>query len=162
MRSIKLPHGFETIISDEDFDELSKVKWCAPLGRGGLRYAKISSAKSYMGYTSMHRYIMKARTGDMVDHINGDTLDNRRSNLRLVTASQNQANARFFKENTKTKVKGINLRPTGRFRARIQVNKKRIALGDFTSLEAAVNAYREASSEHFGEYARHDLSTRCS
>ncbi len=75
-----------------------------------------------------------------IDHINGDRADNRVENLRLVTSQENNFN---------TKHKGIDLhKPSGRWRARIGINHKRLFLGYFDTEEEARQAYLEAKQEH--------------
>jgi len=71
------------------FNYLSKWKWCTDTSKYNRNgYAVRTSG----GYGSMHRMIMKAPKGTIVDHINGDKLDNRKVNLRFVTASENALN----------------------------------------------------------------------
>ena len=101
----------------------------------------------------MHRMILGLGYGDerKADHENHDTLDNRRSNLRVATTSQNGSNSRVRKDNT-SGFKGVGYRG-GRFLAYIRVNGKRSYLGTYgTAVEAAL-AYDAAAREHFGEYA---------
>ena len=89
-----------------------------------------------------------------IDHINGDRRDNRIANLRLATNSQNMAN-RKLNANSKSGVKGVCFHAgSQRWRARLQVNGKRIHLGDYKNKEAAEIAYEAAAKRHFGEYAR--------
>lgn len=99
----------------------------------------------------LHREIVGAKKGDIVDHINGNTLDNRRENLRIVTHQQNCYNREALK-------KGINKRiwPSGRvaFRARIRKDNRLHHLGYFDTIEEAIKAREDAKSAYFGEFAR--------
>jgi hypothetical protein len=89
-----------------------------------------------------------------VDHINGDTTDNRLSNLRLCTQQQNMWNQRL-RRNSSTGFKGVSKdKVSGRFRAVIGHNRKRFYLGTFDTAEAAHEAYKAAAIKHFGEFAR--------
>lgn len=88
---IKLTKGYETIVDDEDYEELSKHKWYANVGGTAphLVYARgtINGKK-----VRMHRVIMKTTENLVVDHKNHDTLDNRKKNLRNCTQKENQEN----------------------------------------------------------------------
>ncbi|WP_411800508.1 HNH endonuclease [Cupriavidus respiraculi] len=88
----------------------------------------------------------------VVDHINHDTLDNRRINLRICTKSQNQWNRRVG-ANSSTGVKGVShVKSRGKYRAEIRVFGKRIHLGWFDQIDDAAYAYRQAARIHFGEF----------
>lgn len=88
-----------------------------------------------------------------IDHINGDKSDNRIVNLRLATSSQNIA-AQGPRKNNTSGVRGVNLDPqTGKWRARIEVNKRSISLGRHDTFALAVQARRAAEEKHFGEFA---------
>lgn len=89
-----------------------------------------------------------------IDHINCDRKDNRITNLRLATATQNQANSCRRKDN-KSGVKGVHWnRRMGKWVSSIQCAGKRMRLGSFASLEDARLAYADAAKKHFGEFAR--------
>jgi len=88
-----------------------------------------------------------------VDHENLTRNDDRWSNLRLATQSQNGANKTLGKTNS-TGIKGVRLYRTGKFSAQIQVEKKNIHLGYFDTKERAGAAYETAARQYFGEFAR--------
>jgi hypothetical protein len=89
-----------------------------------------------------------------LDHINGDPSDNRFTNLRPATSSQNGANSRRG-VNNKSGFKGVSWHAQAhRWRARIMVGRRQIFLGLFTDPTIAHAAYVEAAEKHFGEYAR--------
>jgi HNH endonuclease/AP2 domain len=111
---------------------------------------------------SMHRAIMRAPTGAVVDHINGDTLDNRRSNLRVVTQAQNSRNRRKTPGLTSA-YKGVYYRAEAKsypWCAIIQVNGMKVQLGQFMTERDAALAYNAAATRLHGEFARlNDLET---
>lgn len=108
----------------------------------------------------LHRLIAAIIWGDItgkeVDHINADQLDNRRSNLRLATATQNKWNKHNSKNQRLGRFKGVrvdNRYASRRWRAHIGVNSKQVALGTFNHAEEAALAYDAAAREHFGKFA---------
>jgi hypothetical protein len=90
----------------------------------------------------------------LIDHIDMNHANNRIENLRLATIAQNQHNATLKRGNT-TGYKGVSFQKRdNRYRAQIQVHKKRIALGWFETADEAAHAYNKAAITHHGEYAR--------
>jgi len=108
--------------------------------------------KTNMGYVAsrtgggkmslLHRLILSPKEGEIVDHINGDPLDNRRVNLRIATSTENNRNTRVSKNN-KTGYIGV-CRSGEKFRATITVDYKSIHLGEFCTIEEAVSARKDA------------------
>lgn len=148
---IPLSQGLVAIVDDEDADRVRAVgRWFA-MHVGGLTYARANSRRPDGGKTSvlMHKLLTEySRT----DHRNGDGLDNRRANLRPCTNGENMQNARRHKDN-RSGFKGVS-RNGGRWRARIQVGEREVALGRYDTAEDAARAYDAAAVEHFGEFAR--------
>lgn len=99
----------------------------------------------------MHRVILNPPKGFSVDHKNGNGLDNRRSNLRIATASLNGAN-RKNQGNNSSGFKGVDFKK-GKWRARIAHKKKRYELGFFATKEEAAAMYMQAAQAFFGDYA---------
>lgn len=152
MKEIKLTRGLVTIVDDEDFEWLIQSKWCAYRGRCGY-YAVRTEYGLRQRTLRMHRVILNAPSNVGVDHINGDSLDNRKSNLRFATAQQNQANRKHPNKNNQLGIKGV--RKIGdKYGAYIKHNRKQINLGYFTLLEDADKAYRSAEIKYFGNFAR--------
>jgi hypothetical protein len=126
----------------------------------GYRYIRVNGKMMLA-----HRMAWLMATGEdpgdrMVDHINGDCLDNRIENLRLADHSQNGANARRHSRNT-SGLKGASKvlkkgKWTGRWQASITVRNKQINLGYFDTVENAHAAYLAAAQKHHGEFARAD------
>jgi hypothetical protein len=102
----------------------------------------------------LHRVITEAPDELEVDHQNLDRLDNRRSNLRKCTHSQNNTNKKR-QSNNSSGFKGVSWHNQDElWRARINVNGKAVLLGLFSNLEDAARAYAEAALRLHGEYAR--------
>lgn len=89
--------------------------------------------------------------GDL-DHANGCPLDNRIENLRIATNPQNQANR--FRDRGKELPKGVRRLPSGRYQARISIDKRQHHLGSFDTEQQALEAYMEAARNHYGQFAR--------
>lgn len=106
-------------------------------------------------YFKAHRlawfYIYEEWAG-LLDHKDQRASNNAISNLRKATASQNQANKSIYINNM-LRVKGVKEKPSGRYEARIRVNKRLLYLGTFDTIEEAREAYKQAAIEHFGEFA---------
>jgi hypothetical protein len=100
----------------------------------------------------LHRFILNAENGSVVDHINHNPLDNRKSNLRITTHKNNSRNTSVSKS-SKIKHLGISTTPSGKYRARIMVEGKEIRLGHYQSLADAIHARKEAEIKYFGEFA---------
>lgn len=140
------------VIVDADvFEWASQYQWSANDGPRGVFYArgKINGQRTYL-----HRRIMNAPEGMQVDHINGNRLDNRRCNLRLVTSRQNCMNNGGQKHKT-SKYVGVCWFPDcSKWRAVIVYNRKQYHLGLFDSEEEAARVRDAKAIELFGEYAR--------
>ena len=165
MKRIPLTQGQFALVDDKDFEELSKYKWCADRNSCVKSFYAIRSVYATRSRRSisshrkrrvkvyMHRIILDAPKGLQVDHINHDTLDNRKENLRLVTASQNRQNQRIRSNNT-TGFKGVSFEQSvKKFYARIKVANKCIHIGPFLTPEAAYEAYKIAAIKNYGEFA---------
>lgn len=147
MKYLPLTQEKRAIIDEDDFELLSRYKWYAAK-RGYGFYAQRHSERKLL---QMHRVITNAPKGMDVDHINGNTLDNRKKNLRVVSRSQNEWNRTKQRNNT-TGYKGVTFKE-GKYLARIRVFKKLHHLGYFKEKVDAANAYNLAAIKFHGEFA---------
>jgi hypothetical protein len=146
---IPLTQGKFAIVDAEDYDWLMRYKWHVVNDRTTC-YAMRSK-----GYTtvSMHRQIMNAPKGLIVDHIDHNGLNNRKNNLRNCTHSQNLLNRRI-RPDCKSKYKGVVWDLYARkWISRICLNQKRINLGCFDNEIDAALAYDRAARKYHGEFA---------
>lgn len=145
---VPLPHGEYSVIDEIDVAIVRKYLWSKTVS-GYAQGANGSGLPQLM-----HRVIMSPPKGVEVDHINGDKLDNRRQNLRLCSNAENQRNTSARRECTSS-YKGVNFdKASGRWRARIGINRKTIHIGRYTSEIEAAHAYDNAARKAFGEFAR--------
>lgn len=150
---IKTNNGYESIIDDED-SWLAGFTWSVKKKTETNIYLFRSVQNGRGGrYTLyLHREIMGLRWGDrrMVDHINRDTLDNRRQNLRVCEGAENQRNRRLSKNNS-TGVNGVCLASDGKYEAYIKVNGKTVYVGRASKIEDAAKMRDGAESELWGQ-----------
>lgn len=158
-KEIQLTKGKITIVDADMYDRLMRQKWYAQgpdkqgtwyavCNYGPPRYGKGGIAGIFL---SMHRVIMGTPEGMETDHRNHDGLDNRRCNLRICTKSQNQMNKRPSK-GCASAFKGVTWYQ-GKWSANIRVKGKMKYLGRYASELKAAQAYNEAATEYFGEFA---------
>lgn len=156
---IKLTKGKKVLVDESDFGYLSKWKWHYGANGYAVRdeYLGRIDGKYKHQTVLMHRVIMEAPQGMDVDHSSGDKLDNRRSNLRLATRSQNKANMKSMKRLFKELPMGVTYNPSHGtkqpYMARVYCKGKSYFLGNFYTLEAAEQAYRAKKKDLFGEFA---------
>lgn len=138
MKRIELTKSAIALVDDRDYARLTKHSWCID----GSGYAIGWHAERII---RMHRLIMRAKKGQLVDHINRNKLDNRRRNLRFATSSQNALNSKLRNTNT-SGVRGLwwNHRAS-RWNAMIHIQKVRTWLGAFVTKEQAILAIKRAN-----------------
>ena len=147
---IELTWGKVAIVDAEDFDRLSSYKWCAVKGRRNW-YAKTLRLNGMP--LAMHRLILGAQKGLVVDHRDHNGLNNRKTNLRLCTKRQNDHNRRPRAGKT-SRYKGVYWnKGAKKFVAQIYIKGKKIWLGYFTDEIEAAKAYDKKAAELFGEFA---------
>ena len=133
-----------------------KVAGCVQNGYRIIRFDNVSYRAHRLIWVFHHGEIPD---GKEIDHINGSRSDNTLENLRLATHAENLRNAGANRNNTSGR-KGVHFhKPTKKYRAQIRVGGRRIVLGDFTSIEAATNAYREAALKYHGDFVHQSVLT---
>ena len=158
-REIPLTQGQVAIVDAADFEWLNQHKWWAQYDthtQGYYANTQIKLASKYWPHYSMHRMILGLERGDTRegDHWNGNSLDNRRSNLRITDNHGNGRNQRKNSRNT-SGFKGVQWRKDrSRWLAVIRVNGKLIYLGMRNTPEEAYALYCEASKAYHGEFGR--------
>jgi hypothetical protein len=149
MKKIKLTRGRCALVDDQDFEYLNQWKWF--YGNHGYAQRRLGKRGRMLG---MHRVIMGEPKGFLVDHIDGDGLNNCRSNLRVATHAQNLCN-RGKNSNNTSGFKGVNWHKNAKkWAAAIMVNRRSHHLGLFSDVQEAAKAYDIAALELHGEFAR--------
>lgn len=148
-KPVFLTNGGHAFVSEADYTNVNQYRWY----RDTLGYARRNAGNGRCEY--MHRAVMPGC--DIVDHINGNKLDNRRCNLRPCTKAQNAHNAKRHRDKTSSRFKGVHFdRARGKWSADIMANGSRRRLGRFETEHEAAEAYRLAAEELHGEFANAD------
>lgn len=136
------------MVDDEDYEFLEQFKWQVDREKSVKTHAN-PRLKDIL----MHRVIMKPKKGVEIDHIDGNRLNNQKSNLRFATSSQNKINRGPRKDN-KSGFKGVSWhKQRNLWTARIMTGGKYKHLGLFKTLEEAAEAYNAEATTYYGEYA---------
>ena len=158
MQYIELTDGKEVLVDDEDAPALELWAWSfiTKKSGGGYAYRDVKHPTTRKRTRKlMHREIMNAPKGLLVDHIDGNGLNNQRSNLRLVTPTQNKQNQTASRKDKKSGFKGVSWCPSkNSWRVSITVNGVNRTLGYFKDIQLGKEAYNRAALEAFGVYAR--------
>lgn len=152
--------GYNILIDDEDYERLKNFNYFLhkidPKKPGLIYFNRNVHIHGKRIWPLLHRDIMQCTMfdGKVIDHINGNTLDNRKVNLRVSSHTENIWNQKLRTSNT-SGVKGVSWsRRREKWQAQIMVNRKAISLGFYTDIEDARNAYAKASAELHGEFGR--------
>lgn len=160
MKRINLTKGFVAIVDDADFDYLNQFSWHSnvqPTTVYADRKQRICGGSQI--HTPMHRMIVGALPHQLVDHRDGNGLNNRRSNLRICDVVKNGGNRRIIASNNTSGFKGVSFhKPTGKWVAyigkKIGGKSKMVRIGGFDTPILAAVAYNDAASEYFGPFAK--------
>ena len=152
MKRIPLTQGKAAIVDNEDFEELNKYKWSCT-HTCGLNYAVRGNPDSKPRHLRMHREILNTPVDMDTDHINGNGLDNRKSNLRICTHTENMLNCKP-RGGTSPYI-GIGWSVCHKkWHARIRSKGKQVHLGFFKDESKAARAFDTAAIKLRGEFAR--------
>ena len=153
-KEIILTQGKVAIVDDEDYDYLNQFKWCANKMKGKFYVVgNILLPTNKKTRTSMHRFIMKPEKCMVIDHLDGNPLNNQKNNLRICTHAENMRNSKI-NINNKSGYKGVSYqKDRNNYRASIKFNNKKINIGDFIDPIDAARAYNAAALKYHGEFA---------
>lgn len=152
MKKIPLQNnkGF-ALVDNEDFEELSQYKWFLKWSGYAVRRTFGRGGKHVL----MHRQILQAEKGTVIDHINRNKLDNRKTNIRFCTVAQNGWNRGCASHNT-SGFKGVYRdarRNQHQWFIKLVVNKQPLYLGSFNTPEEAYSVYKKKITEIHGDFA---------
>ena len=160
MKEIQLTQGQIALVDDEDYEELKSMKWYAGYCKNVGGFYAIHSI--YMGKEKgkktvrMHRYVMKTKDPKIkVDHIDGNTLNNQKNNLRLCENYQNCTNRHTLRSGNTTGYRGVSeyfYGKTKKWTATLTVKGEHVRLGYFIIPEEAALAFDKAARGLYGEF----------
>jgi hypothetical protein len=147
--------GEEILIDTEDLEKIKTYYWS--LNTQGYVITNQRQSNNKFKHIRLHLLLLGKKFDHLqIDHINGNKLDNRKSNLRLCTHQQNCFNIRL-KKNNKTGIAGVSPTRNDTWRARIMINKQEIRLGHFRLFGDAIQARWQAEEKYFGKFRPIDI-----
>ena len=151
--AIPLSRGLFALVDEEDYSKVHPYTWCASRKRyTDMVMAPIRGQRNRFVY--LHRVIMAPPKGFLVDHRDGDGLNNRRENLRVCTVAENNRNRRRMQRTNTSGVRGAYWSAErARWEATISVNDRTVHLGRFRTKEEAHAAYAVAAIRFYGDFA---------
>ena len=155
MKEIPLTQGKVALVDDEDYEYLNQWNWCA--AKSGRNYYAIRSINGSSIQIRMHRVIMNTPDKLEVDHIDGEGLNNQKTNLRNCTRLQNVLNQKTQKSNKTSKYRGVLWNGKRGWRVQIQYKSTVYYLGYYTNEEQAARIWDKKAVELFGDFARRNF-----
>lgn len=150
VKEIPLTQGFAALVDEADYAWASTLAWSAV--RDGANVYAVRHGEGGR-LERLHRRVAGAAPGQVVDHINGDGLDNRRANLRVCTRGENLRNRKVHRTSA-SGFKGVRRQNGRRWQATITAHGRTHFLGMFDTAEEAARAYDAAARQMHGEFAR--------
>lgn len=150
MKEIQLTQGKVALVDDEDFEELNRFKWFAHNNHGYTFYAMRTVDEKAV---RMHRVVLGVTKGQIIDHIDGNGLNNQKSNLRVSTKCQN--NSHLLKKNPRNTSGYRGVYPNRKNKswiAQISFENNQVYLGSFKTPEEAAKVFDKKAKELFGEF----------
>jgi len=151
MKTIPLTQGKVALVDDVDFERANKLCWHAHYNHQSKIWYAQSIHKNKVLH--LHRFILNAPENLLVDHRNGDGLDDQRCNLRTCTKSQNCCNSKSRKGTSKYKGVSFHKR-AGKWQVDICKNYKGYYVGLFNTESEAAQAYNQVAVKFHGSFAR--------
>lgn len=155
MKEVPVSNGkYTAFVNDEDYGTVSKYVWYIYKSNSNSLYARAKiRTGNKIKKVFMHRFILKAKDGDIIDHIDHNGLNNQRNNIRIANPSINSMNRRNSKKESSTSIyKGV-YKKGNRYIARITKDGIEYFYGSYIEEDDAGLAYNRGAIEHFGEYA---------
>ena len=154
MKEIKIKPCGSALVDDDDYERLNQYKWYLSQHRYSCHVARSEwdDERKRNVTVYMHQDVIGKKEGFEIDHVNGNGLDNRRSNLRHCSRSQNQMNC--SSRDRKSKYKGVYATRHGRWIAQLCFNRNHFYVGTYETEEAAAIAYNKIATEKYGEFAK--------
>lgn len=149
MKEIKLTKGKIAVVDDEDFESLNKFKW--------LSYNRYAARATYVTgdgkqtWIFMHRFLKNCPKNLQVDHINRNTFDNRKCNLRIATHQQNSFNHPGYGNRGITKITNRPLKKP--YCVRLMINGKGLYFGYYKTIKEAKKVWKSKAKEYYGEFS---------
>lgn len=169
MKEIQLTQGLVALVDDQDFETLNQWEWHAVKSKRTHYAERRMTVDGKKIHVSMHRFLTKAGSSVLVDHIDHNGLNNQRSNLRACSFAENNANKTghgmskyrgvSFKER-RVKNKAGNVVSYAYWAVAIQINGKPKHLGYFKNEDDAALAYNKAAITVYGQFANLNVITK--
>lgn len=142
-------NGDEFYFDKDDYEKIRYICWHKDSSTGYIKGHAVTDNKKVF----LHRIVMNAKESETIDHINHNLLDNKKTNLRKCTRSQNSANAKKRVDN-KSGCSGVYYQKSRyKWAAQISVNNKKISLGRFDCFDDAVKARKDAENKYYKEFS---------